>query len=97
MSDGAPPVTILLVPAAPAAGRRTSVVDDRASRRRVLGYAGAEVVEAACTRVPVSRDMIGESGLVEDDGARAKIRQALEGPADHVAAGPPGAPATPPA
>ena len=75
----------------------TGAADAHASLRKVLGYAGAQLVEAACTRVPVSRDMIGESGLVEDAGARGQIRHALEALADHVTAGPPGAPAAPPA
>jgi chromate reductase len=48
-------------PAAPAGGG-----DAEASLRKVLGYTGAEVVEAAVARIPVSRDAVGADGLVAD-------------------------------
>jgi chromate reductase, NAD(P)H dehydrogenase (quinone) len=63
----------------------TGAADAHQSLRKVLGYAGAEVVDSACARVPVSRDMIGASGLVEDDAARTEIRRVSEEIAAHVA------------
>jgi NAD(P)H-dependent FMN reductase len=59
-------------PAAPTGG-----ADAHASLRKVLEYAGADIVEAACRRVPLTRDAIGASGLVEDPTARAEIAAAL--------------------
>ena len=59
-------------PAAPTGG-----ADAHASLRTVLEYAGADIVEAACRRVPLTRDAIGAAGLVEDPTARAQIAVAL--------------------
>lgn len=44
--------------------------------RTVLGYVSAEVVEAACARVPVARDAIA-GGVVVDEVARAEIGRAI--------------------
>ena len=44
----------------------------------VLGYVGARVVEAACVRLPVSRDAVGADGTVTDPGARAAIAGAVQ-------------------
>ena len=60
-------------PAAPSGGE-----DAHASLRRVLGYLGATVVEAACVRIPVARQTIGADGLVEDEAARARIAAVLD-------------------
>ncbi|HWE09248.1 MAG TPA: NADPH-dependent FMN reductase [Solirubrobacteraceae bacterium] len=68
-------------PAAP-----TGAADAHESLRKVLGYAGAEIIEAACTRIPIGRDAIGPSGLVEDEAARAAIRQVLQSTVAHLAA-----------
>jgi chromate reductase, NAD(P)H dehydrogenase (quinone) len=59
-------------PAAP-----TAAVDAHESLRKVLGYAGADIVEEACERVPVTREMVGASGLVEDADARELIAAAV--------------------
>jgi NAD(P)H-dependent FMN reductase len=67
-------------PAAPSGG-----ADAHDSLRKVLGYAHAHVVEAACVRVPLERQMVGEDGLVADEGARQGIARALEELARHVA------------
>jgi hypothetical protein len=46
--------------------------------RKVLTYAGAEIIEPACQRIPLSRQQIGaESGVVEDTEARRSISTAL--------------------
>jgi chromate reductase len=67
-------------PAAPSGG-----ADAHESLRKVLGYAHADIVEAACVRVPLERQMVGEDGLVADEGARQGIARALEELARHVA------------
>ncbi len=66
-------------PAAP-----SGAADAHASLRTVLGYAGAEIVERACARVPVDRAMVGSDGLVHDGAARERIAAALSTLADHV-------------
>src|SRR5205085_12395349 len=55
-------------PAAPSGGSKAE-----ASLRKVLGYTGAEVVEAAVARIPVPRDAVGADGLL----AAAAIRDPL--------------------
>ncbi len=65
-------------PAAP-----SGAADAHDSLRRVLGYAGAEIVESACLRVPIARAMVGPDGLVHEPGAREQIAGALAALADH--------------
>jgi len=70
-------------PAAPTGG-----ADAHASLARVLGYVGAEVVDAARRQIPVMRSQIGRDGLVaarhlfgtprRDRGARRARRSRLE-------------------
>jgi chromate reductase, NAD(P)H dehydrogenase (quinone) len=59
-------------PAAPSGG-----ADAHESLRKVLGYTGAEIVEEACVRVPLSRGDVGEDGLVEPPEARGMIVEAV--------------------
>lgn len=59
-------------PAAP-----TGAADAHASLRKVLGYAGAEIVEPACVRIPVTREAVGATGLIEDDAVRGEIKRAV--------------------
>jgi NAD(P)H-dependent FMN reductase len=54
--------------AAPSGG-----ADAHDSLRKVLGYTGAPIVEAACLRLPLARDDIGEDGLVAPAAAREAI------------------------
>jgi NAD(P)H-dependent FMN reductase len=42
----------------------------------VLGYVGAEVIEAACRRVPVDRAAVAAGGTVADPGFRAEVTAA---------------------
>jgi len=65
-------------PAAP-----SGAADAHDSLRRVLGFAGAEIVESACVRAPIARAMVGPDGLVHDPGAREQILGALTALADH--------------
>jgi NAD(P)H-dependent FMN reductase len=67
-------------PAAPTGG-----ADAHDSLRRVLGYVHAEIVEAACVRIPVTRDAIGPDGIVTDPTIREKITKTLATLARHVA------------
>lgn len=48
------------------------------SLRRVLGYAGAAIVEPACVAVPVTSAMVGEDGLVVDHSVRRLLPEVLE-------------------
>jgi NAD(P)H-dependent FMN reductase len=71
-------------PAAP-----SGAADAHESLAKVLRYAGAEIVADACVRVPVTREMVDDDGLIADETARAAIADAvrrLAGFADEVAA-----------
>lgn len=48
-----------------------------ASLRTVLGYVGAEILEAECLRLPVPHQSVGPEGLVEDGPLRTEIGRAL--------------------
>jgi len=54
--------------AAPSGG-----ADAHESLRKVLGYTGAQIVEDACVRLPLSRNDVGEDGLIAPGEARAAI------------------------
>jgi chromate reductase len=54
------------------------------SLRKVLGYVGAELVEDACVRIPVSHDALGPDGLIADDGIRGEVVAVLETLAAHA-------------
>ena len=45
--------------------------------RTVLGYTGADIVEAACVRIPVDRGMRGADGLIADAGVRRQLGAVL--------------------
>jgi chromate reductase len=59
-------------PAAP-----TGAADAHESLRKVLGYVGADIVEEACARVPVSRGDVAADGTIADERARTEIRHAM--------------------
>jgi chromate reductase len=59
--------------AAPSGG-----ADAHDSLRKVLGYTGAEIVEAACLRLPLAREDVGEDGLIAPAAAREKIVAAVQ-------------------
>jgi len=46
--------------------------------RIVLGRAGAEIVESACADIPVPRDAVGATGLIEPVEIRSALRQPLQ-------------------
>ena len=60
-------------PAAP-----TGAADAHESLAKVLAYTGAEIIPEACSRIPVSRTMIDETGQVNDPRIRAQIGATLE-------------------
>jgi NAD(P)H-dependent FMN reductase len=64
----------------------TGAADAHESLRKVLGYAGADIVEEACARVPVERSLVGPDGLINDGAARSRIAAAVGRLAEHVAA-----------
>jgi chromate reductase len=66
-------------PAAP-----TGAADAHESLRKVLGYVGADVVEAACSRIPVTRQDVGDDGLIAGAEIRAAIRTTVTALAQHV-------------
>jgi chromate reductase len=68
-------------PAAP-----SGAADAHESLAKVLRYAGAEIVDGACVRVPVTREMTGPDGLISDDRARAAIAAAVSALVDHARA-----------
>jgi len=48
-----------------------------ASLRTVLGYVGAELLEAACVRLPIPRDAIGVDGLIEPGPLRSEVERGV--------------------
>jgi chromate reductase, NAD(P)H dehydrogenase (quinone) len=50
----------------------------------VLGYVGAEIVEPACVRIPVGRELVGPDGTVHDPAVRARLAEQLATLAGHV-------------
>lgn len=70
-------------PAAPSGG-----ADAHDSLRKVLTYAGVDLVEAACRRVPVTRDAVGQDGVIDDMGVRENIRGVLDALIEHVESAP---------
>jgi chromate reductase, NAD(P)H dehydrogenase (quinone) len=48
-----------------------------ASLRSVLGYIGADIVEAACVDIPLTQDSLGEDGLIISEEIRREVALAL--------------------
>jgi NAD(P)H-dependent FMN reductase len=66
-------------PAAPTGG-----ADAHDSLRKVLGYVHADIVEAACARIALTRDAVGADGTITDPTLRDQIAEALGTLAGHV-------------
>jgi NAD(P)H-dependent FMN reductase len=64
----------------------TGGADAHASLAKVLGYVGADVVEQACVRLPMSRGAVGADGVVTDPAARRAISAVLQTLLRHVIA-----------
>jgi chromate reductase, NAD(P)H dehydrogenase (quinone) len=50
----------------------------------VLGYVDADVIEPACVRIPVARDVVDADGTVADPDVRASLAAQLATVAEHV-------------
>jgi chromate reductase, NAD(P)H dehydrogenase (quinone) len=48
-----------------------------ASLRHVVGYLGAHIVEEACVDIPVTRDVVGDDGLIGSADIRRQLVAAL--------------------
>jgi len=59
-------------PAAPAGGAGA-----HDSLRAVLGYTGSRIVGEACARIPLTRQAVGEDGLIADFAVREEILAVL--------------------
>jgi NAD(P)H-dependent FMN reductase len=55
----------------------TGAADAHESLRKVLGYAGAVIVEEACARIPIPRDAVSD-GFVRDPDLRLRIKNVVE-------------------
>lgn len=55
----------------------TGAADAHESLRKVLGYVHADIVEAACARIPVSRDVVGADGTLTEPAMREMIAQSI--------------------
>jgi NAD(P)H-dependent FMN reductase len=64
----------------------TGAADAHDSLRKVLGYAGADIVEEACVRIPVERALVSQDGVVTDHDVRAQVAAALLRLAEHAVA-----------
>jgi chromate reductase len=64
----------------------TGGADAHESLAKVLRYAGADIVEDACARISIARDLIDEHGLIGDEHVRAQIVATLQRLTSHAAA-----------
>jgi NAD(P)H-dependent FMN reductase len=51
-----------------------------ATLRAVLGYTGAHIVDAACVKIVVDRQMVGADGVIADPRVREKLVGVLATP-----------------
>ncbi len=58
--------------------------DAHAALRRVLGYLGATILEAACIHLPVGREAVGPDGVIADPGVRRSLTDVLARIADAI-------------
>jgi len=63
----------------------TNAAGAHESLRKVLGYVGTDLVEAACVHIPVARSSIGTDGLIDDRSVCSRLAEVLDTLADHVA------------
>jgi chromate reductase len=72
-TDGMPVAWINVSGAAAPSGG----ADAHDSLRKVLGFTGAQIVEDAVLRLPLSRDDVGDDGLIASSAARNRIVEAM--------------------
>jgi NAD(P)H-dependent FMN reductase len=68
-----------------ASGSPTNAAGAHESLRKMLGYVGTDLVEAACVHIPVPRSTVGADGLIEDQAIRTQLPAVLRTLAEHVA------------
>ncbi len=56
----------------------TGAADAHESLRKVLAYLHALIVEAACVAIPVTRDQVGDDGLIIEPLIRTKVAGILD-------------------
>lgn len=56
----------------------TGGADAHDSLRKILGYTGSRIVEAACVRIPIDRKLVGSDGLIADLEIRQQLLEGLE-------------------
>jgi NAD(P)H-dependent FMN reductase len=69
-----------------ASGSPTRAADAHESLRKVLTYTNTDIVEGACTRIPVARKAVGADGLVSDARVRSSVAWVLVTMSEHVRA-----------
>ncbi len=69
-----------------ASGAPTGAAGAHEALRTVLTYANADIVDGACTKIPVARKSVDEHGLVADARVRSGLIWVLQALADHVRA-----------
>jgi chromate reductase, NAD(P)H dehydrogenase (quinone) len=62
----------------------TGGADAHDSLRKVLTYAGADIVDAACRRVPVPRDAVSDDGVIRDSSLTGAIADSLAALSNHA-------------
>jgi NAD(P)H-dependent FMN reductase len=62
----------------------TGGADAHASLAKVLGYVGAQIVESACLRLPLTRDAVGADGVITDPVIQQRITDVLHNLQSHV-------------
>lgn len=77
-----------------ASGSPTRAAHVHASLATVLGYIHADVVTGACAHIAVTRDRVGDDGMVADADIRRRIAAVLETLGRHAATRSGGDPAT---
>jgi chromate reductase, NAD(P)H dehydrogenase (quinone) len=77
------PVAWIHATSRPAGERQSDGAYD--SLRRVLGYAGAVLVESICAQVRITDGAVGEDGLIEPKGLQREIANVVSAMRDHCA------------
>ena len=66
------------------ASASSGAADAHASLRKVLGYTGAEIIEAACASIPIARAAVGVDGLIVEPTIHDQVAGVLKAIAAHV-------------
>ena len=64
--------------------------DAHTSLRKVMRYVGATIVEPACARIPISRQAVGEDGVIRDAAVCNQISDTLAALVDFLRSRPSG-------